>query len=75
MPLRLRGLRLGLRTRFFLYSNTLILVTMALVTFLAVEHERASRYEAIARRGLSVTEVLSIAVTDALLYQELGLVT
>jgi len=75
MPLRPRGLRLGLRTRFFLYSNTLILVTMALVTFLAVEHERASRYEAIAHRGLSITEVLSIAVTDALLYQELGLVT
>ena len=68
-------IRLGLRTKFFLYSNTLILVTMALVTFLAVEHERTSRYEAIARRGLSVTEVLSIAVTDALLYQELGLVT
>jgi two-component system NtrC family sensor kinase len=68
-------IRLGLRKKFFLYSNTLILVTMTLVTFLAVEHERKSRYEAIARRGLSVTEVLSIAVTDALLYQELGLVT
>lgn len=68
-------IRLGLRKKFFLYSNTLILVTMALVTYLAVEHERKSQYEAIARRGLSVTEVLSIAVTDALLYQELGLVT
>ena len=65
---------LGLRTKFFLYSNTLILVTMALVTYLAVEHERESRREAIAHRGRSITEVLSIGVTDSLLYQELGLV-
>jgi two-component system, NtrC family, sensor kinase len=67
-------LRLGLRAKFFFHSNALILVTMSLVTFLAIRHERRSRYDAIAQRGLSVTEVLSIPITDALLYQELGLI-
>jgi two-component system, NtrC family, sensor kinase len=66
--------RLGLRSKFFVYSNALILVTVSLVTFLAVEHERESRYDAIAHRGLSMTEVLTISITDALLYQELGLI-
>ncbi len=67
-------MRLGLRARFFLYSNALILVTMSLVTYLGVELERRSRREAIAQRGLSIAEVLSIPITDALLYQELGLI-
>jgi signal transduction histidine kinase len=67
--------RLGLRLKFFLYSNSLIAVTMALVTFLGVRHEEASRYEAIQARARSVTEALSIPVTDALMYQELGVVS
>lgn len=67
-------LRLGLRTKFFLYSNTLIVVTMGLVGVLAVVHERRTQYDAIASRGRSVTEALSIPITDALMYEELGLV-
>jgi signal transduction histidine kinase len=67
-------LGLGLRTKFFLHSNLLILVSMSFATFVAVRHEREARYEAIEQRGRSITEVLSIPVTDALLYQELGLV-
>ena len=67
-------LRLGLRTKFFLYSNTLIVVTMGLVGVLAVVHERQTQYDAIVSRGRSVTEALSIPITDALMYEELGLV-
>ena len=33
-------MKLGLRIKFFLYSNTLIVVTMTLVTVLAMVHER-----------------------------------
>ncbi|MGE5236509.1 MAG: ATP-binding protein [Acidobacteriota bacterium] len=68
-------LRLGLRTKFFLYSNTLIVVTMGLVGVLAVLHERQTRYDAIVSRGRSVTEALAIPITDALMYEELGLVS
>ncbi len=67
--------RLGLRTKFFLYSNTLIVVTMGLVTILGVVHERNARYEAIVSRGRSVTEALAIPITDALMYEELGVVS
>ncbi len=66
--------RLGLRAKFFLYSNTLIVVTMTLVTALALAHEKQIRYEAIEKRGLSLTEALAIPITDALLYEEMGLV-
>jgi two-component system NtrC family sensor kinase len=66
---------LGLRTKFFLYSNTLIVVTMGLVTMIAVARERRAQYDAIVARGRSVTEALSIPITDALMYEELGLVT
>ncbi len=66
--------RLGLRAKFFLYSNTLIVVTMMLVTALALVHEKRLRYEAIEKRGLSLTEALAIPITDALLYEEMGLV-
>ncbi len=66
---------LGLRTKFFLYSNTLIVVTMGLVSVLAVVHERRSRYQDIVDRGLSLTETFAVPVTDALMYEELGLVT
>ena len=68
-------LRLGLRTKFFLYSNTLIVVTMGLVTIGGVTHERNARYEAIVSRGRSVTEALAIPITDALMYEELGVVS
>jgi two-component system, NtrC family, sensor kinase len=67
--------RLGLRTKFFLYSNTLIVVTMGLVTMIAVSRERRAQYEAIVARGRSVTEALSIPITEALMYEEIGLVT
>jgi len=71
----LKMFRLGLRTKFFLYSNTLIVVTMGLVGVFAVLHERQTQYDSIVSRGRSVTEALSIPITDALLYEELGLVT
>ncbi len=67
-------MRLGLRAKFFLHSNALILGTMSLVTVLAIVHERDVQYDAIAHRGLSMTEVLAIPITDALMYEELGLI-
>jgi signal transduction histidine kinase len=66
--------RLGLRIKFFLYSNTLIVVTMTIVAILAIAHERRSRYEAIERRGRSICEAMAIPITDALMYEDLGLV-
>lgn len=66
--------KLGLRVKFFLYSNTLIIVTMTLVTILMVMHERSSRYDAIERRGRSICEVMAIPITDALMYEDLGLI-
>ena len=57
-------LRLGLRIKFFLYSNTLIVVTMCLVTFLAVVHERRTRLEAIELRGRGVCEALAIHIAE-----------
>ena len=68
-------MRLGLRTKFFLYSNTLIVVTMGLVAVLGILHERDARYEGIVSRARSLTEVLAIPITDALMYEELGLVS
>ncbi len=67
-------LPLGLRTKFFLYSNTLIVVTMGLVALIGISHERRVRYEAIQGRGVSVTEALAIPITDSLMNEELGLV-
>ena len=66
--------QLGLRVKFFLYSNTLIIVTMTLVTILLVVHERNTRYEAIERRSRSICEVMAIPITDALMYEDLGLI-
>ncbi len=66
--------KLGLRTKFFLYSNTLIVGTMTLVTLVGVAHERAVRHDAIASRGISIAEAMAIPITDALMYEELGLV-
>ena len=59
-------LRLGLRIKFFLYSNTLIVVTMVLVTFLAVVHERRTRLEAVELRGRDVAEAMAIHISDHL---------
>lgn len=75
--MRCRGalmLALSLRTKFFLYSNTLIVVTMGLVAIIGISHEREVRYEAIRGRGISVTEALAIPITDSLMNEELGLV-
>jgi signal transduction histidine kinase len=52
-------LRLGLRTKFFLYSNTLIVVTMALVTLFAVYHERRSTLDAVRDRALELSRSLA----------------
>lgn len=67
-------LGLGLRTKFFLYSNTLIVVTMGVVTVIGVSHERLVRYEAIQGRGISVTEALAIPLADSLKKEDMGLV-
>jgi signal transduction histidine kinase len=61
-------IRLGLRARFFLYSNSVIVVTMALVTFFWMLHERRSLHEAIESRGRSIASAMAIAITDALHY-------
>ena len=59
-------LNLGLRTKFFLYSNTLIMATMSLVTVLQVVHERIARTEAIDRSGRSIAEALASSFTRTL---------
>jgi len=66
--------RLGLRTKFFLYSNTLIVVTMTVVAVLGMTYERRIRYEDIVARAVSLTEILAIPITDNLMYENLGLV-
>jgi signal transduction histidine kinase len=66
--------KLGLRVKFFLYSNTLIMVTMTLVTILLVVYVRDSRLEAIERRGRSICEVMAIPITNALVYEDRGLI-
>jgi len=48
---------------------------MTIVTILAIAHERRSRYEAVERRGRSICEAMAIPITDALMYEELGLDT
>lgn len=68
-------MRLGLRTKFFLYSNTLIVVTLTVVAILGVTFERKSRYQGIVNRARSLTETLAIPITDALMYEDLGLVS
>lgn len=64
-----------LRTRFFLYSNVLILVTISIFTAIWIAHERRVHYDAIEHRGRSITEALAIPITDALMYEDLELVT
>ncbi len=61
-----RMIKLGLRTRFFLYSNTVIAVTMALVTFFWMLHERRSQHDAISSRGQSIVEAMAVALAEPL---------
>ena len=68
-------MRLGLRTKFFLYSNTLIVLTMTGVAVLGMTYERRSRYEAIVNRARSLTEILAIPITDTLMYEDLDLIS
>jgi len=65
-------IRLGLRARFFLYSNTLIAATMTIVTLFAMVHERNTQHEAIDQRGRSIADVMGILITDALVQEQLG---
>jgi len=67
--------RLGLRPKLFLFSNIAITATMSLVTLLVVGHERRQQYRAIEQRGRSVAAALAVPVTDALMNEDLGLVT
>ncbi len=64
--------RIGLRAKFILYSNTVIAVTMAVATFLAALHDRRAHYAAAQDHLQSVAGALSIAITDALMYEDLG---
>jgi len=55
--------KLGLRIRFFLYSNTLIIVTMALVAVLGAMYQRRTLFDAIVGRGRSIVESMAIPIT------------
>ena len=56
-------MKLGLRIRFFLYSNTLIVVTMALVAILGAMYQRRTLFDAIVGRGRSLVESMAIPIT------------
>ena len=55
--------KLGLRIRFFLYSNTLIVVTMALVAVLGAMYQRRTLFDAIVGRGRSIVESMAVPIT------------
>jgi len=59
-------IKLGLRVRFFLYSNTVIIVTMTLVTVIGMVYERRVRYEGIVNHGRSVVDTMVISISDSL---------
>jgi len=56
-------IKLGLRIRFFLYSNTLIVVTMTLVAVLGAMYQRRTLYDAIVGRGRSIVESMVVPIT------------
>jgi len=56
-------MHLGLRTKFFLYSNSVIVVTTSLVAFLWIVHARRTGYEATIRRATDTTKLLAISIT------------
>ena len=58
-------IKLGLRIRFFLYSNTVIAVTMILVTVFGMMYLRRIRYETIVGHGRSIVEAMAIPIRDA----------
>ena len=53
-------IKLGLRIRFFLYSNTLIVVTMTLVAVLGAMYQRRTLSDAIVGRGRSIVESMAV---------------
>jgi len=55
-------MKLGLRIRFFLYSNTLIVVTMALVAVLGAMYQRRILFDAIVGRGRSIVESMQFPI-------------
>ncbi len=59
-------IKLGLRARFFLYSNTVIAVTMLAVTFFWMLHARQSLHEAFINRGRSIVEAMAGPMAGAL---------
>jgi two-component system NtrC family sensor kinase len=63
-------IKLGLRVRFFLYSNTVIVVTMTLVTVIGMFYERRVRYEGIVNHGRSVVDTMVISISGALRPEE-----
>ena len=65
-------IKLGLRVRFFLYSNTLIVVTMTLVTVLGMMYERRIRYEGIVSHGRSLVEAMAIPMSGTSYPHESG---
>jgi two-component system NtrC family sensor kinase len=65
-----RVLKLGLRAKFFLYSNTVIVATMSLVALLAQAHDRSQAHEAMESRSARVSEVLAALITDTLVRGE-----
>ncbi|HSK09899.1 MAG TPA: ATP-binding protein [Vicinamibacterales bacterium] len=67
-------LKLGLRAKFFLYSNTVIAVTMAVAAVLVALNERSRHYDSAGNFARSLADSLAIPVTDALMYEDLGLV-
>jgi signal transduction histidine kinase len=56
-------IKLGLRIRFFLYSNTLIVVTMSLVAVLGAMYQRRTLSDAIVGRGRSIVESMAVPIT------------
>jgi two-component system NtrC family sensor kinase len=59
-------LKLGLRARFFLYSNTVIAGTMSVATLLVAVHDRRQHYAATESRGRSIAQALAIPITNTL---------
>jgi two-component system NtrC family sensor kinase len=58
--------KLGLRAKFFLYSNAVIAVTMGLVALLAYVHDRGRAYDMIQHRDRQIAAALATLVTDTL---------
>jgi signal transduction histidine kinase len=65
-------IKLGLRIRFFLYSNTLIVVTMTLVAVLGAMYQRRTLFDAIVSRGTSIAEAMALPITYVEGRQQVG---